>query len=205
MRSRASDLIDEMIADGSPAEYVSGAGVPAARPRSCSASSAFHPRTTRWSRPGASTGVRSRGASRRPPSRSRSHAACSTTGATAVRSSPSARASAPTTSRPSCSTRTTPIRTRRTEAASATARSSRSCTASRSPGTIRSLPCSATRCVCLLPRRDQWDALCADPSLVANAVEETLRFESSQVSWRRVTTQPTTLGGVDLPAGTRSS
>jgi cytochrome P450 len=67
-------------------------------------------------------------------------------------------------------------------------------------------PVTALLCntlVCLLPRRDQWDAVVADPSLVANAVEETLRFESSQVSWRRVTTRPTTLGGVDLPAGTR--
>ncbi len=57
--------------------------------------------------------------------------------------------------------------------------------------------------LCLLPRRDQWDALCADPSLITNAVEETLRFESSQIAWRRVTTTDTTLGGVDLPAGTR--
>jgi cytochrome P450 len=67
-------------------------------------------------------------------------------------------------------------------------------------------PVTALLCntlLCLLPRRDQWEALVVDPSLALNAVEETLRFESSQVSWRRVTTQPTTLGGVDLPAGTR--
>ena len=54
----------------------------------------------------------------------------------------------------------------------------------------------------LLPRRDQWDQLCADPSLIPNAVEEVVRFESSQISWRRVTTQDTTLAGVDIPAGT---
>jgi cytochrome P450 len=66
---------------------------------------------------------------------------------------------------------------------------------------VTALLCNTLRC--LLPRRDQWGALVADPSLAANAVEETLRFESSQVSWRRVTTQPTTLGGVELPAGTR--
>ena len=67
-------------------------------------------------------------------------------------------------------------------------------------------PVTALLCntlLCLLPRRDQWDALVADPALAANAVEETLRFESSQISWRRITTQPTTLGGVDLPTGTR--
>lgn len=66
---------------------------------------------------------------------------------------------------------------------------------------VTALLCNTLRC--LLPRRDQWDALCADPSLAAAAVEETLRFESSQVSWRRVTTQDTTLGGVDIPAGTK--
>ncbi len=66
---------------------------------------------------------------------------------------------------------------------------------------VTALLCNTLRC--LLPRRDQWDALCADPSLAAAAVEETLRFESSQISWRRVTTQDTTLGGVDLPAGTK--
>ena len=57
--------------------------------------------------------------------------------------------------------------------------------------------------VCLLPRRDQWDELVADPALIPNAVEEVLRFESSQISWRRVTTQPTTLAGYEIPAGTQ--
>ncbi|MEO6651492.1 MAG: cytochrome P450 [Ilumatobacteraceae bacterium] len=66
---------------------------------------------------------------------------------------------------------------------------------------VTALLCNTLRC--LLPRRDQWNALVTDPSLARQAVEETLRFESSQVSWRRITTQPTTLGGVDLPAGTR--
>ena len=66
---------------------------------------------------------------------------------------------------------------------------------------VTALLCNTLRC--LLPRRHQWDALCADPSLAAAAVEETLRFESSQISWRRVTTQDTTLGGIDLPAGTK--
>jgi cytochrome P450 len=67
-------------------------------------------------------------------------------------------------------------------------------------------PVTALLCntlLCLLPRRDQWDELCADPALAGAAVEETLRFESSQISWRRITTQDTTLGGIDLPAGTR--
>ena len=66
---------------------------------------------------------------------------------------------------------------------------------------VTALLCNTLRC--LLPRRDQWDALRADPSLAAAAVEETLRYESSQISWRRITTQDTTLGGIDLPAGTK--
>jgi len=66
---------------------------------------------------------------------------------------------------------------------------------------VTALLCNTLRC--LLPRREQWDALCADPSLASAAVEETLRYESSQISWRRVTTQDTTLGGVELPAGTK--
>lgn len=56
---------------------------------------------------------------------------------------------------------------------------------------------------CLLPRREQWDAVCQDPDLINNAIEEVLRYESSQIAWRRVTTKPTTLGGIDLPTGTR--
>ena len=67
-------------------------------------------------------------------------------------------------------------------------------------------PVTALMCntlLCLLPRRDQWQALVNDPSLAVNAVEETLRYESSQISWRRATTQDTTLGNVDVPAGTR--
>jgi cytochrome P450 len=57
--------------------------------------------------------------------------------------------------------------------------------------------------LCLLPRREAWEELCADPSLIPNAVEEVLRFESSQISWRRITTRDTTLGGHDIPKGTR--
>jgi cytochrome P450 len=66
---------------------------------------------------------------------------------------------------------------------------------------VTALLCNTLRC--LLPRRDQWNALVADRSLAANAVEETLRFESSQISWRRITTRPTAVGGMELPEGTR--
>ncbi len=56
--------------------------------------------------------------------------------------------------------------------------------------------------LCLLPRRDVWAEVCADPSLIPNAIEEVLRFNSSQISWRRITTQDTEIAGYDIPAGT---
>ncbi len=55
---------------------------------------------------------------------------------------------------------------------------------------------------CLLPRREVWAEICADPTLIPNAVEEVLRYNSSQISWRRLTTRDTTIGGYDVPAGT---
>lgn len=65
---------------------------------------------------------------------------------------------------------------------------------------VTSLICNAL--VCLLQRRDVWAEICADPSLIPNAVEEVLRFESSQISWRRLTTVDTRIGDFDVPAGT---
>jgi cytochrome P450 len=55
----------------------------------------------------------------------------------------------------------------------------------------------------LLTHRDQWEAICAEPSLIPNAVEEILRYDSSVPTWRRVTTRATTLGGVELPEGAK--
>jgi cytochrome P450 len=55
----------------------------------------------------------------------------------------------------------------------------------------------------LLEVPDRWDAVVADPSLIHGAVDETLRFDPSVPVWRRVTTRPVTLGGVDLPAGAK--
>ena len=52
----------------------------------------------------------------------------------------------------------------------------------------------------LLENRGQWEELCADPSLITNAVEECLRFAPSVPAWRRRTLKPVTVGGVDIPA-----
>ncbi len=65
---------------------------------------------------------------------------------------------------------------------------------------VTSLICNTL--LCLLPRRDVWAEICADRSLLPNAIEEVLRFESSQISWRRVTTRDTKIRGIEIPAGT---
>ncbi|HEY5430722.1 MAG TPA: cytochrome P450 [Solirubrobacteraceae bacterium] len=41
------------------------------------------------------------------------------------------------------------------------------------------------------------------PGLIPNAVEEMLRYDSSVPTWRRVTTRPVTIGGVDLSEGAK--
>jgi len=55
----------------------------------------------------------------------------------------------------------------------------------------------------LLEEPTRWDAVVADPTLIPGAVDETLRYDPSVPVWRRVTTRPITLGGVDVPAGAK--
>jgi hypothetical protein len=55
----------------------------------------------------------------------------------------------------------------------------------------------------LLEVPDRWSAVVHDPGLIAGAVEETLRYDPSVPVWRRVTTRPVTLAGLELPAGAR--
>lgn len=55
----------------------------------------------------------------------------------------------------------------------------------------------------LLENRAIWEQICADPSLIPNAVEECLRHNGSQAAWRRITTAPTQIGGVAVPEGAR--
>ncbi len=45
-----------------------------------------------------------------------------------------------------------------------------------------------------------WPSLVDDPGLVPAAVEETLRFDSPVIGWRRRTTEPVELSGVGIPA-----
>lgn len=55
----------------------------------------------------------------------------------------------------------------------------------------------------LLQHREVWEEICEDPSLIPNAVEECLRHNGSVAAWRRITTKPVCVAGVDLPAGAK--
>lgn len=48
-----------------------------------------------------------------------------------------------------------------------------------------------------------WDELRSDHRVISKVVDEGLRFDTSVVTWRRVTTCDTTVGGVDVPAGAK--
>ena len=56
--------------------------------------------------------------------------------------------------------------------------------------------------ICLLSERARWQALCDDPSRIENALNEILRFNSPQTSWRRVALKDTEIAGQSIPAGT---
>lgn len=53
----------------------------------------------------------------------------------------------------------------------------------------------------LLTHRQAWDAVCANPALIPNAVEECLRVAGSIIAWRRIATADATVGGVSVPKG----
>jgi cytochrome P450 len=55
----------------------------------------------------------------------------------------------------------------------------------------------------LLEDSTRWADIVQHPDLIPAAVEESLRYDPSVAVWRRVTTRPVTLAGVDLPAGAR--
>ena len=55
----------------------------------------------------------------------------------------------------------------------------------------------------LLSNRPAWEEICANPHLIPSAVEECLRMAGSIVAWRRIATEDTQVGGVDIPRGGR--
>ncbi|WP_461468322.1 cytochrome P450 [Pararhodobacter sp.] len=62
---------------------------------------------------------------------------------------------------------------------------------------------SANMVKTLLTHRDAWEDICADPSLIPNAVEECLRYAGSVVAWRREATADAVVGGVAIPKGAK--
>jgi cytochrome P450 len=53
----------------------------------------------------------------------------------------------------------------------------------------------------LLQRRENWEAIVAEPQLIPNAVEESLRYSPSIVAWRRRALKDAEIGGVPVPQG----
>jgi cytochrome P450 len=51
----------------------------------------------------------------------------------------------------------------------------------------------------LLEDRASWEAICRDPDLIPNAIEEVLRFDGSVIAWRHKTKEPLELGDARLP------
>ncbi|MEP5178647.1 MAG: cytochrome P450 [Rhizobiaceae bacterium] len=62
---------------------------------------------------------------------------------------------------------------------------------------------SANGIKAMLTDRDQWQALCDDPSLASNAVEEILRYDTSIFTWRRIATKETEIADTPIPAGAK--
>ena len=52
----------------------------------------------------------------------------------------------------------------------------------------------------MLDQREAWQQVVADPTVVRNAVEESLRMNTSVFNWRRQTTREVELHGVTIPA-----
>jgi len=55
----------------------------------------------------------------------------------------------------------------------------------------------------LLEHPQAWRDICEDPGLIPNAVEECLRHNGSVAAWRRLATRDVTVGGIDIPAGSK--
>jgi cytochrome P450 len=53
----------------------------------------------------------------------------------------------------------------------------------------------------LLVRRENWEAIVADPALIPGAVDEALRFSPPIVAWRRRALRDAEIGGVAVPKG----
>jgi cytochrome P450 len=55
----------------------------------------------------------------------------------------------------------------------------------------------------LLEDPARWEAVVAQPALISNAIEETLRYDPSVPVWRRITRRPVTVAGIEIPEGSK--
>lgn len=55
----------------------------------------------------------------------------------------------------------------------------------------------------LLENRDEWEKVCADPTLIPKAVEECLRYSSSVIAWRRLAKEDVVIDGQTIPKGSK--
>ncbi|GHB08889.1 cytochrome P450/oxidoreductase [Modicisalibacter luteus] len=55
----------------------------------------------------------------------------------------------------------------------------------------------------LLESREVWEDVCANPSLIPNAVEECLRLSGSVAAWRRIATADAWIGDTFIPKGAK--
>lgn len=60
-----------------------------------------------------------------------------------------------------------------------------------------------SNCIRAVAEAELWETLRADREMIAGAVEESLRFDSSVVAWRRIATADTEIGGVAIPEGAK--
>jgi cytochrome P450 len=64
--------------------------------------------------------------------------------------------------------------------------------------TVDSIACAL---VCFARFPDQWNRVCADPTLARNAFDEAIRFESPVQTFFRTVARPTAVGGIPLVDG----
>jgi cytochrome P450 len=55
----------------------------------------------------------------------------------------------------------------------------------------------------LLEVRASWEAICHDPGLISNTIEEVLRFDSPVIAWRHKTKETVEIGEARLPKDTK--
>ena len=54
----------------------------------------------------------------------------------------------------------------------------------------------------LLSNRNYWENICKDPALIPDAITEVIRYDSPQTGWRRLALEDTEIAGYKVPAGT---